>query len=43
MAPRGLLFCDAGSYESGAEAPGMWIFSDGYESGYVAAWSSAVP
>jgi hypothetical protein len=43
MAPRGLLFCDAGSYESGAEAPGMWIFSDGYESGDVAAWSSAVP
>ena len=42
-APRAFLFCDAGSYESGAQPPGMWIFSDGVESGGTTAWSTAVP
>jgi hypothetical protein len=42
-APRTLLFCEPGSYEHGAEAPGPWIFSDGFESGDTAAWSAAVP
>ena len=42
-APRTLLFCEPGSYEHGADAPGPWIFSDGFESGDTAAWSSAVP
>jgi hypothetical protein len=39
-APRSLLFCDAGSYESSGQAPGPWIFSDGYESGDSFAWSA---
>ncbi len=43
LAPRAFLFCDAGSYESSGQAPGMWIFSDGFESGDAAAWSSSVP
>jgi len=43
LAPRAFLFCDAGSYESSGQAPGMWIFSDGFESGDVLAWSSSVP
>jgi hypothetical protein len=38
LAPRGLLFCDAGSFESSGEPPGIWIFSDGFESGNTAAW-----
>jgi hypothetical protein len=38
LAPRVDLFCDAGSYESGSQAPGIWIFSDGFESGDSAAW-----
>ena len=38
LAPRGLLFCDAGSFESSGVPPGMWIFSDGFESGDTAAW-----
>ncbi len=42
-APRTLLFCEPGSYEHGAVAPGPWIFSDGFESGDTAAWSAAVP
>jgi len=43
LAPRAYLFCDAGSYESSGQAPGMWIFSDGFESGDAGAWSSSVP
>jgi hypothetical protein len=42
-APRTLLFCEPGSYEHGAEAPGPWIFSDGFESGDAGAWSAVVP
>lgn len=43
LASRGLLYCDAGSYESSGEPSGMWIFSDGFESGDLAAWSASVP
>ena len=43
LAPRAYLFCDAGSYESSGQPPGMWVFSDGFESGDVVAWSSSVP
>jgi hypothetical protein len=42
-APRTQLFCEPGSYEHGAMAPGPWIFSDGFESGDTAAWSTEVP
>ena len=42
-APRTLLFCEPGSHEHGADAPGPWIFSDGFESSDTAAWSAAVP
>jgi hypothetical protein len=43
LAPRVFLFCDAGSYESSGQAPGMWIFSDGFESGTSLAWSGTTP
>jgi hypothetical protein len=42
-APRSLLFCDAGSYESSGHPTGQWIFSDGYESGDSFAWSDDTP
>ena len=37
------LFCDAGSFEEGAQVPGQWIFADGYESGDTFAWSDETP
>ncbi|MCJ7756404.1 MAG: right-handed parallel beta-helix repeat-containing protein [Thermoanaerobaculales bacterium] len=42
-APRAFLFCDAGSYESSGQPPGMWVFSDGFESGNTWAWSLTLP
>lgn len=42
-APRTSLFCEPGSYEFGATAPGFSIFSDGFESGSTLAWSTTVP
>jgi hypothetical protein len=37
------LFCDAGAYDDSSEAPGQWIFADGFESGDTAAWSDSQP
>jgi len=42
-APRSLLFCDAGSFETSGQPPGPWIFADGYESGDAFAWSDETP
>jgi hypothetical protein len=42
-APRLGLFCHRGSFEAGVDAPGAWIFADGFESGDVAAWSGTTP
>jgi len=42
-APRLSLFCYSGAYEANAEPPGASIFTDGFESGDVAAWSLSVP
>lgn len=38
LAPRGLLYCDAGSFESSGVSPDGWIFSDDFESGDTSAW-----
>lgn len=43
LAPREFLFCDAGAYESSGNAPGDWIFADGFESGDPTAWSAVSP
>lgn len=42
-APRVLATCDAGAFESSGEAPGTWIFADGFESGGTLAWDLAAP
>ncbi|MCB1054444.1 MAG: right-handed parallel beta-helix repeat-containing protein [Acidobacteria bacterium] len=37
------LFCYSGAYEANVEAPGNWMFCDGFESGDLTAWSAVGP